>query len=167
MSSETKTLPATNKHSYMQPDDDGQEAALPATRETAADAPASQSESLEGGALALWTRNALSVDNFDGDDKAKFIAEGIDVRADVAELAHHGSFVKHSPQWLEAVAPSVVLQSSARWRLRNDAWAPLLRERGVERFVSATSGMVQVCIEADGAINVGTFKPPPGMDQSR
>jgi competence protein ComEC len=94
------------------------------------------------------------------DDGIRALLErGIDLRADVADLAHHGSFVRHSVEWIDAVAPTVVLQSSNHARLRSDRWAPVLAERGIQRYISATDGMVQVRIARDGTIDVETFLP--------
>lgn len=79
------------------------------------------------------------------------------LRADITDLPHHGSFVDRSPAWLSAVSPRIALQSSGFARLRNDKWAALIGERGVERYVTARDGMVHVRITRDGALSVKTF----------
>jgi len=89
------------------------------------------------------------------------IARGDDLRADVADLPHHGSFVQASPQWFGAVKPAIVLQSSGPARLRSDKWAGLLTDAKVTRLVTAQLGMVELRIEADGAIDWSAFRREP------
>jgi beta-lactamase superfamily II metal-dependent hydrolase len=87
---------------------------------------------------------------------------GVDLRADVADLPHHGSVVESSGEWLTAVSPTVVLQSSGRARLRRDKWAPLLAEYDdpdLRRLITERDGMVSVWIERDGRLGYETFLP--------
>lgn len=74
------------------------------------------------------------------------------LRADVTDLAHHGSYVDQSPAWLDAVDPGVTLQSSGPRRPEQDRWAALLEEREITRLQTSRLGMVQVEIGQDGAI---------------
>lgn len=74
------------------------------------------------------------------------------LKADVTDLAHHGSFVEESPMWFEAVDPGWVLQSSGPRRLGQDRWHSLLHEAGVPRLWTYERGMVQLLIERDGAM---------------
>ena len=79
------------------------------------------------------------------------------LRADVADLPHHGSFVETSSQWLSAVAPRVVLQSTGAARLDRDKWADVIPP-GVERLITHRVGAIRVDIDADGAIRTSTFR---------
>lgn len=70
-----------------------------------------------------------------------------DLRADVADLPHHGGFVKTSGQWLEKVAPRLVIQSSSRERAESDLsaqWVPLLGQAQVEHRITGEEGLVSV-----------------------
>lgn len=86
------------------------------------------------------------------------ITDAAPLHADITDLPHHGSFVDASPVWLEAVSPGIVLQSSGPARLRDDKWASILRDRSLERFITAKHGMVEVCIGHDGTIAVETYR---------
>ncbi len=83
-----------------------------------------------------------------------------DLRADIADLPHHGSFVPASPDWLKAVAPRYVLQSSGPARLRNDKWAALLAG-DVTRLITARHGMVEITIGPTGEINWSAYRTLP------
>ena len=86
---------------------------------------------------------------------------GVDLRSDVCDLPHHGSFVVASPAWLGAVDPVVVLQSSGPGRLRTDKWAGLMQERSaIQRLISHHRGMVELTIGHDGQMAWTTFKNP-------
>lgn len=89
---------------------------------------------------------------------------GVDLRADVCDLPHHGGFVDASTRWLKAVQPAVVLQSSGAWRLRQDPWIALLYEFDIQRLATADRGMVELTVSHDGRINWATFKNPPNDD---
>lgn len=86
---------------------------------------------------------------------AMMLDEPLDVKADVVELPHHGSFVAGSTRWLSAVSPSIVLQSSGEARLRYDPWPPHLGN--AKRYVTARHGAVEVAVRPDGAIDVEPF----------
>jgi len=81
----------------------------------------------------------------------------VDLRADVTDLPHHGSVVAASPEWLRAVGPAVVLQSSGPGRLRADKWAGLLDGLAIKRLVTARAGMVELTIDPDGHIRWDRF----------
>ncbi len=86
-----------------------------------------------------------------------------DLRADVTDLPHHGSFVDASPAWVAAVSPTVVLQSSGPARLRVDPWPDVLNTLPTppSRCVTAWSGLSGVTITPDGQLTVDTFRPIP------
>jgi len=81
---------------------------------------------------------------------------GLPLDADVADLPHHGSFPPGAVEWLDAVDPQVVVQSSSERRLRWDKWAGRLDD--VERLITAHHGMVSVRLEADGSIRTARFQ---------
>ena len=83
----------------------------------------------------------------------------IDLTADVIELPHHGSFVPPAPDWLSRVKPQVVLQSCGLSRLRDDPWPRYLT--GIERYMTATDGMVELTIRQDGRLEAEKFRSHP------
>ncbi|MEM8782595.1 MAG: MBL fold metallo-hydrolase [Planctomycetota bacterium] len=80
--------------------------------------------------------------------------------ADVTDLPHHGSFVDASLDWLDAVTPTIVLQSSGPDRLRFDRWLDPIAERGITRFASHTSGLSTIDFFGDGRITTRTHLKP-------
>ncbi len=86
-----------------------------------------------------------------------------DLRADVMDLAHHGSFVDASPRWLAQVAPKLVLQSSGEARLYRDRWFTLLSEANIKRLITARDGMASVWLADDGAVRCRTFRAPASL----
>ena len=91
----------------------------------------------------------------------QLLATGDDLRADIADLPHHGSFVRSSPRWFEAVQPRIVLQSSGRARLRTDLWAQLLGDPKITRLITARLGMVELTIEEDREVQWSAFRAKP------
>jgi competence protein ComEC len=81
------------------------------------------------------------------------------LNADITDLPHHGAVVDASPDWLKAVAPSVILQSSGRTRLYQDRWSPILKGMAVRRLVTTRDGMSQVRIERDGHTDTWSLLP--------
>lgn len=97
-----------------------------------------------------------------------------DLRADLADLPHHGGFVAESPRWLARVAPRAAVQSSswARFESANSRrWGPLLAGLGAARWVTGRDGMVSAFFTPDGGlVKVAAFAPgrgrtPPGTDE--
>jgi len=78
---------------------------------------------------------------------------GTDLRADVTDLAHHGSFVQASPAWLEAVGPRVVLQSSGWRRPEQDRWRERLAAAQIPRLTTDEHGMVELRLDAEGGLH--------------
>lgn len=89
---------------------------------------------------------------------------GDGLKADVADLPHHGSFVESSPAWYRGVAPRIVLQSSGPWRLLGDKWKTLIDPKAT-RLITDRAGMVEVAITRGGEISWTTFKQ--GAEASR
>jgi len=80
--------------------------------------------------------------------------------ASVMELPHHGSFAQQSPEFLQAVAPRLVLQSCGQARLENDKWAGLLEKNSITRLRSAQLGMTQLLIDEHGHIKYHSIGNP-------
>ncbi|MEM7577838.1 MAG: ComEC/Rec2 family competence protein [Planctomycetota bacterium] len=80
--------------------------------------------------------------------------------ADVTDLPHHGSFVDASIDWLDAVSPQVVLQSSGPSRLRFDRWFQPIADREITRFVSHTAGLTTIDFYENGTRTATTYLKP-------
>ena len=84
------------------------------------------------------------------------------LRADVADLPHHGAFIRNSAAWLEAVDPAWVLHSCGERRFGRDKWAAALAERpNTRRLATARDGFVQVQVGLDGALGGWGFVSSP------
>ena len=81
------------------------------------------------------------------------VRQASELAADVLELPHHGGFSEEAVQFVGAVDPRVVMQSTGYARLRRDRWAEALAN--VERLVTARDGACWVEIADDGAITTG------------
>lgn len=80
------------------------------------------------------------------------LSAGVDLRAEVTDLAHHGSWVDESPAWFAAVLPRLVLQSSGPRRPERDRWAGYLRERNIPRLATDATGMVRIAFTEEGRL---------------
>lgn len=113
------------------------------------------------GSIVLSIRAAGRRVLFSGDVQeeamTKMLDAKLDLRADVVELPHHGSMVPAAPAWLEAVNPSVVLQSTGDARLRVDKWAETLKQMRVRRHVTAWHGMTELHVGHDGTITADRY----------
>lgn len=85
------------------------------------------------------------------------LQNGAELSADICELPHHGSYHNRSTDFLDAIRPSVVMQSTGPTRLHHDLWAPYFENKTIKRFVSAHTGMMVVTIEKDGRITWRAF----------
>ncbi len=83
---------------------------------------------------------------------------GEDLKADVTDLAHHGSFVPISPRWYATVDPMLVLQSSGPARLRLDRWSDIFEQTPTSRLITHRHGLVTVTISAEGEVSWTTFR---------
>ncbi|MEM9019077.1 MAG: ComEC/Rec2 family competence protein [Planctomycetota bacterium] len=97
----------------------------------------------------------------------ELLGQGTDLRADITDLAHHGSFVSASPDWFAAVGPRVVLQSSGWRRPDQDSWRDRLATAGVPRLMSDELGMVELRLDADGRITWASHRGPGGVVPGR
>jgi competence protein ComEC len=104
--------------------------------------------------LAIESAGRRVLLNGDIQDDAirRLLASDRSLSADVTDLAHHGSFVDSSADWLEAVGPRVVLQSAGPRRPDQDRWAELLEQARIERLWTFEQGMVELHINRDGEL---------------
>lgn len=98
-------------------------------------------------------RRVLLNGDIQDDAISKLLHSGISLRADVTDLAHHGSFVDSSLDWLDAVDPSVVLQSAGPRRVDEDRWALPLEQAGIPRMRTTDHGMVELRIDPEGKMH--------------
>ena len=112
--------------------------------------------------LSIQTEGRRVLLNGDIQDEAmsSLVDSGIDLSADICDLPHHGGIVRDSIAWLEAVSPSLVLQSCGPSRLTLDPWPSLLNRLAINRLVSAQVGMVEVTVDRTGGITWQEFRPP-------
>ena len=75
--------------------------------------------------------------------------------ADIAELAHHGSHHAVAEDFLLAVRPRVVLQSTGRSRAFDRRWNRVKRELGAAWGITARDGALWARIERDGGVSSG------------
>lgn len=71
------------------------------------------------------------------------------LRADLVELPHHGSWRPSSGEFIAALEPSIVFQSTGRRRLRNDPWIAALKQP-VQRLVTARDGACWIEVGPNG-----------------
>jgi beta-lactamase superfamily II metal-dependent hydrolase len=83
-----------------------------------------------------------------------------DLRADVMELPHHGSFHGDVARLVERVDPLIIMQSTAYTRWAKRKWGARLDR--VERLVTARDGACWVEIDENGGICVGRFRGEGG-----
>eukprot|EP00752_Nemacystus_decipiens_P013963 g12399.t1 len=109
-------------------------------------------------AIEAAGRRVLLNGDIQDDAIQQLLGQGLSLRADVTDLAHHGSFVASSPKWLEAVGPGVVLQSSGPRRQDEDRWEVLLQEAGIQRYKTFERGMVELRISGNGEMGWSTHR---------
>lgn len=102
------------------------------------------------------------------------LASETDLRADVMDLPHHGSFEAESPDWLRAVSPAVALQSSGPRRQSQDEWPAFLAENDTLRLTTDAMGMVHLAVTHDGRLvwdshrgGAGALTPPARSEEPR
>lgn len=81
----------------------------------------------------------------------------IDLRCDLMELPHHGSWREAIVPLLVAADPSAVLQSTASRRWRSDRFAPHLVGR--HRLVTCRDGTVQAVARRGGGVELFAWDP--------
>jgi competence protein ComEC len=82
-------------------------------------------------------------------------ASGLLPQADVLELPHHGSARESAFRFVEAVEPSVILQSTGPSRAGDARWNPWRPRRAW--YTTATDGASWAELRADGTVRSGAF----------
>ena len=100
-------------------------------------------------------RRTLLTGDIQREAMADLLTNADAIRADIAELPHHGSYSDLAEAFMRKVDASVVLQSTGQMRWRNDRWADALDQS--TRLVTARDGACWVEIDADGSIRTGRF----------
>jgi len=93
--------------------------------------------------ISNGTHTALLVGDLEKAQELRLVAEGAQLRADVLLVPHHGSKTSSSPEFLDAVKPSIALvQSGYRNRYGHPAAPVLVRyaERHIRVFDSPHCG---------------------------
>ena len=107
-------------------------------------------------------RSALFCGDLEKEGLRGLFAAEADLKADAADLPHHGGFVSQSAAWLAKVAPGVVVQSAsmARYESENSRqWGPLLAAKGCRHWVTGRDGMVSLFFTPEGEIRAKGFLP--------
>lgn len=81
----------------------------------------------------------------------------VDLRCDMMELPHHGSWREAIVPFIEAAEPAIILQSTAARRWRTDRFAPHLAGR--HRLVTCRDGTVQALVRRDGEVLLFAWDP--------
>lgn len=108
--------------------------------------------------LRVAGRRVMLTGDIQQEAMTRMFAMRDDLRADIVDLPHHGSFVEASPAWIRAASPQIVLQSSGVYRRPFDRWAPVLSDLAIQRLMTDRDGMITVWINAEGLIGATTFK---------
>jgi competence protein ComEC len=87
---------------------------------------------------------------------AGLMASGVDTRATVIEVPHHGSAIPQAMELVSASGASVALQSTGPSRLNDERWDAV--RAGRWWLSTAEGGAVYAWIRADGALSVGSIR---------
>jgi len=101
-------------------------------------------------------RSALLCGDIQREAMAALMAPGADLRADILELPHHGSMHATAIEFVGAVDPRVVLQSTGPGRASEIRWNEL--RRGRDWWMTAEDGAAWAEIATDGAVRSGSFR---------
>lgn len=107
--------------------------------------------------VTAGNRRVLLCGDIQAQAMAAMMTPDADLRADVMELPHHGSFNEVAVAFVERVSPEVVLQSTGWTRWQRDRWGPEMAGR--ERLVTVRDGACSVFIARDGAMRAEKFLP--------
>ncbi|MFA9479183.1 ComEC/Rec2 family competence protein [Phycisphaerales bacterium AB-hyl4] len=108
-------------------------------------------------------RRLLLTGDIEAQAIAGLLAREPGLRADVVEMPHHGEYSDAGITLLDALQPSLLVQSSDLARLRRDRWPRQLDAMGLgdaPRLTTADHGMVTVQIHPTGEIRWHTFREP-------
>ncbi len=106
-------------------------------------------------------RHVLLTGDAEEELERRLVRSGMDLRADVLKLAHHGSRSSSSSAFLDAVQPQFAIVSARRNRSRPIPSALVLhrlRERGIEYARTDRNGTVTVRIHKNGQMEVSTYR---------
>ena len=91
------------------------------------------------------------------DAQQDLLASGVDLRADVLKVPHHGSRTSSTPELLEAVRPTLAVISLGwqnRFHFPSEEVMARYAARGVRVLRTDRDGAVTVAIDPGGAISV-------------
>lgn len=100
-------------------------------------------------------REALLCGDIQAAAMAMLMAQGADLRADVMELPHHGSYHGAAVEFVRRVQPAIILQSTGWTRWQRDLWQADLAGR--DRLVTVRDGACCVRIGRDGSLKAERF----------
>jgi competence protein ComEC len=106
-------------------------------------------------------RHVLLTGDAEDELERRLVRSGMDLRADVLKLAHHGSRSSTSSAFLDAVQPQFAIVSARRNRSRRIPSALVLhrlRERGIEYARTDRNGTITVKFHKDGQMEVSTYR---------
>jgi beta-lactamase superfamily II metal-dependent hydrolase len=104
-------------------------------------------------------RSLLLSGDLEAPEEQMLAGSGADLDADVLKLGHHGSRHSSSPEFLEAVHPSVVVVSGFPTRTRRELPEETLERvatTGARLVSTARNGDVTVLLKADGVVVRGS-----------
>ncbi len=100
-------------------------------------------------------RLVLLTGDIEREAMARLLASGEDLRADAMELSHHGSHHATAEDFVEAVDPTIMAQSTGPTRLLDERWE---RARlGREWLVTARDGAVTLVVHKNGRVEARAF----------
>ena len=102
-------------------------------------------------------RTALLTGDLEGAGMAELLPLARSWQCDIVELPHHGSYNDLAAEFIAALDPAVVLQSTGHARWQADRWAAALV--GTKRLVTARDGACWVQIASDGSMTIGSHLP--------
>lgn len=88
----------------------------------------------------------------------EWLLEHDDLRSDILIAPHHGSVVENSGAFLDAVNPSVVLQSSGRMHSASRLCTLVDSRPPMRLYRTADDGAITVKIDQDGKIDVRSYR---------
>jgi competence protein ComEC len=78
-----------------------------------------------------------------------------DLRVDVVEAPHHGSAQPRAIQFVNAIDPAIVIQSTGPSRVNDARWSRV--REGRAWFTTASDGAIRVIIRTDGELEATAF----------
>jgi competence protein ComEC len=108
-------------------------------------------------------RSILLTGDLESAGEEALVDTGVDLRADVLKLGHHGSPGASSPAFLDAVHPATAVISGFRTRRLRELSPETVRRVGAigaALFATPDAGDVTVRIDEDGILTVGGTRTP-------